>query len=160
MVTLAPGESRVSDRGQIEQVVMNLVVNARDAMPRGGDLRVTTGHFDLGAAEGRALGGLAPGPCVSLEVQDTGQGIDAETQERLFEPFFTTKEASKGTGLGLSTVQAIVPREARRGDRAQPRGRGSTFRILLPRAAEPVQHTGDPPHEGHRCRAAPRRCCS
>jgi two-component system, cell cycle sensor histidine kinase and response regulator CckA len=139
MVTLAPGESRVSgDRGQIEQVVMNLVVNARDAMPRGGDLRVTTGHVDLGATEGRALGGLAPGPYVSLEVQDTGQGIDAETQERLFEPFFTTKEASKGTGIGLSTVQAIVRANGGAVSVHSRVGEGSTFRILLPRAAEPV----------------------
>jgi len=140
MVTLTPGELRVSgDRGQIEQVVMNLVVNARDAMPHGGDLRLTTGHVDIGAAaEGTTPGALAPGPYVSLEVQDTGQGIDAETQERLFEPFFTTKEASKGTGLGLSTVQAIVRANGGAVTVHSRLSEGSTFRILLPHAAEPV----------------------
>jgi signal transduction histidine kinase/ActR/RegA family two-component response regulator len=139
IVTLAPGESRVTaDRGEIEQVVMNLVVNARDAMPQGGDLRLTTAHVDVGAAESRNLAHVAPGPYVSLEVQDTGLGIDEETQERLFEPFFTTKEASKGTGLGLSTVQAIVRANGGVVTVHSRPGEGSTFRILLPRAAQPV----------------------
>jgi two-component system, cell cycle sensor histidine kinase and response regulator CckA len=139
IVTLAPGESRViADRGEIEQVLMNLVVNARDAMPQGGDLRLTTGHVDIAAADARSLGDVAPGAYVSLEVQDTGEGIDAETQARLFEPFFTTKEASKGTGLGLSTVQAIVRANGGAVTVHSRVGEGSTFRILLPRAAEPV----------------------
>ena len=130
IVTLAPSESRVTaDRGQIEQVVMNLVVNARDAMPQGGDLRLTTAHVDVGPGDSSHLGNVAPGPYVSLEVQDTGQGMDDETQERLFEPFFTTKEATKGTGLGLSTVQAIVRANGGAVTVQSRVGEGSTFRI-------------------------------
>jgi two-component system, cell cycle sensor histidine kinase and response regulator CckA len=138
-VTLAPGDARVSaDRGQLEQVIMNLVVNARDAMPDGGRLSLAVGHVDVGAADGDARAGAAPGPYVSLDVQDTGHGMDERTQANLFQPFFTTKDPSKGTGLGLTMVQAVV-REVGGALTVRSRvGEGTVFRILLPRVAQPV----------------------
>jgi signal transduction histidine kinase len=138
-VSLAPGESRVTaDRGQIEQVIMNLVVNARDAMPGGGRLRLTTAHVTVAAGEPVPPAGPEPGSYVALEVQDTGQGMDEQTRARLFEPFFTTKDPTKGTGLGLSTVQAIV--QASGGFVAVDShvGEGATFRIMLPLASQPI----------------------
>jgi signal transduction histidine kinase/CheY-like chemotaxis protein len=138
-VALPPGEAPVrADRGQMEQVLMNLVVNARDAMPQGGRLRLTTGHVQVAASDPAAAAGAAPGSYVLLEVQDSGHGIDEKTRVRLFEPFFTTKDASKGTGLGLSTVQAIVRASGGIVSVDSRVGEGSTFKILLPRATRPV----------------------
>ena len=139
LVTLAPGASRVTaDRGRMEQVIMNLVFNARDAMPGGGRLRLATAHVDVSAGDREHAAGVAPGPYVSLEVHDTGHGMDEETQANLFQPFFTTKASTKGTGLGLSLVQAVV-RDLGGIVTVRSRiGEGSTFRILLPRAAQPV----------------------
>ncbi|HEU4396096.1 MAG TPA: ATP-binding protein, partial [Planctomycetota bacterium] len=132
--SLAPGLHPVRvDRGHVDQVVMNLVVNARDAMPNGGTLHIRTENVDLDEEAARRRDGAKPGPHVCLVVADTGCGMDEAVKERVFEPFFTTKGEGKGTGLGLSTVYGIV-RQARGHivlDTAP--GKGSAFSILLPR---------------------------
>jgi signal transduction histidine kinase len=108
----------VADPGQMEQVIMNLVLNARDAMPRGGRICMKTSNGMLDADAARAHG-MAPGPCVNLSISDTGEGIETGALEHVFEPFFTTKE--RGTGLGLNTVRRIIQRSAAMsGSRASP----------------------------------------
>ncbi len=97
-----------ADPGQIEQVIMNLAVNARDAMPTGGQLTIQTRNVTIGKGPRRETMMLDEGAYVLLSIRDTGQGMSEETQSHLFEPFFTTKEKGKGTGLGLSTVYGIV----------------------------------------------------
>src|SRR5262249_32793623 len=97
-----------ADPGQIEQVIMNLAVNARDAMPNGGKLTIETANGMIDESQSPELAGSRPGPYVMLSIADTGQGMDDEAKSHLFEPFFTTKEAGKGTGLGLSMVYGIV----------------------------------------------------
>jgi len=124
--------SVLADRGQLEQVVMNLVVNARDAMPSGGRVTLTTSSRDSDAPLATEAGTLQPGKYVTLAVKDTGVGMDAQTKAQAFDPFFTTKGAGKGTGLGLSTVYGIV-KQAGGGIRVESTpGAGSTFTLFFP----------------------------
>jgi PAS domain S-box-containing protein len=132
-----------ADAGQIEQVIMNLVVNARDAMPDGGTLTLETDAVELGEPFVRSFPWLMAGPFVRLSVSDNGIGMSPDVQSQLFTPFFTTKGPNKGTGLGLATVHGIVHQaEGCIAVESAP-GRGSTFTIYLPRAAAPVDRTAD-----------------
>ncbi len=124
-----------ADAGLLEQVVMNLVVNARDAMPSGGRLTITTSTATIGDGTAEDSVERAPGQFVRLAVSDTGSGMDDDTIRRIFEPFFTTKEAGKGTGLGLATVHGIVAQHRGWVDVQSAPGAGSTFTVYLPAAA-------------------------
>jgi two-component system, cell cycle sensor histidine kinase and response regulator CckA len=129
----------VADRGQIGQMLLNLAINAREAMPEGGIVTFTTSVADPGEAYAVTWPGARPGRCAKLTVSDTGRGMDAETSSQAFEPFFTTKPAGQGTGLGLSAVYGIVAKAGGVITIDSEEGRGTTFHIYLPAAYVPAQ---------------------
>jgi CheY-like chemotaxis protein len=125
-----------SDPTQMEQVLMNLAVNARDSVPDGGKFMIETANVALGAEQASQLGGISPGEYVTLTVSDTGKGMTDEVRGRIFEPFFTTKEVGKGTGLGLATCYGAIKQNGGHIEVRSDPGRGTTFKIYIPRAEE------------------------
>jgi CheY-like chemotaxis protein len=133
-----------ADPDQVEQVIMNLVVNARDAMPKGGVLTIGTSNIELGEHEIKGFLDLKPGRYVLLTVTDTGTGMTTETKRRLFEPFFTTKPPGEGTGLGLSMIYGIVKQHGGEVSFYSELGLGSTFKIYWPATDQPSESAASP----------------
>ncbi|MBX3124575.1 MAG: response regulator [Nitrospira sp.] len=145
VIVLHPQAGHVlGDPVQIEQVLLNLALNARDAMAEGGILTIETGNTDVDEQYVRTHPGAVPGPYVTLVVEDTGCGIDAETLAHIFEPFFTTKEFEKGTGLGLATVYGIVKESRGYIDVTSQPGRGTRFTVMLPRVQSQTSEAEQP----------------
>jgi len=146
--TTASGPDHVmADATQLEQIILNLAVNARDAMPRGGRLHIDVSSFEMDEGTAEQSVDLVPGPYVVMEVSDTGVGMDRATMARVFEPFFTTKPRGKGTGLGLATAYGIVKQSGGHITVASELGKGTRFRISLPLArgvVTPVHHSRRP----------------
>jgi signal transduction histidine kinase/CheY-like chemotaxis protein len=137
---LDPEAGRVkADAAQMEQVIMNLVFNARDAMPEGGELTIQTAHADLDEAWAQRHAGAQTGPHLMLAVRDTGRGMDEDVLTHIFEPFFTTKDRTKGTGLGLATVYGTVRQSGGCITVSSKVGEGTVFQIFLPRVEDPVE---------------------
>jgi two-component system cell cycle sensor histidine kinase/response regulator CckA len=142
--TVAPVKA---DRGQVEQIILNLAVNARDAMQNGGTLMIETANVSADECQAKARFVGTPCPCVALTVTDTGTGMTPEVRARLFEPFFTTKGIGKGTGLGLATVHGIVTRSGGSVTVDSEVGKGASFTVYFPQADAAEQVVAPPPAE-------------